>query len=315
MTAQTSVAERFEVKVYSDGISEFFTLCHILSPTMEDLILHNEGPLGRAFVDLVYTDLDYIFSTLNFSSADSLSVGIDTIFECGGMMVPLLANLLDIRDRLSAGLPIDVSEVETQRNMLFHLQQRLTYLISDFLVDNPSQDLLLDYLLLTQEYMKDPYIPLTFGNVGLAIATANTGASFSTLTMTSLDLGECYNFLMYHMLRHGRQYRICKHCNRLFSVRPQSKIEYCDRPIGEGDKRCIDVGASRRYEKKNADIPAMREYQRSYKAHNARIRYGRMTREEFGQWAESAREKRDQCLAGTLSLEDFVAWLDSDKIK
>ncbi len=59
--------------------------------------------------------------------------------------------------------------------------------------------------------------------------------------------------------------------------------------------------------------PATREFTRSYKAHNARIRYGLMTREEFDKWAAEAREKRDACVAGKLSLEDFVAWLDSDK--
>ena len=38
-----------------------------------------------------------------------------------------------------------------------------------------------------------------------------------------------------------------------------------------------------------------------------------MTREEFDRWAAEARAKRDACVAGKLPLEDFVAWLDSDK--
>ena len=38
-----------------------------------------------------------------------------------------------------------------------------------------------------------------------------------------------------------------------------------------------------------------------------------MTREDFDKWAAEAREKRDACVAGKLALEDFVAWLDSDK--
>jgi hypothetical protein len=39
-----------------------------------------------------------------------------------------------------------------------------------------------------------------------------------------------------------------------------------------------------------------------------------MTKEEFAVWSAEAREKRDLCLAGKLSLEEFVAWLDSDKM-
>ena len=59
--------------------------------------------------------------------------------------------------------------------------------------------------------------------------------------------------------------------------------------------------------------PATREFTRSYKAHNARERYGTMTKAEFTAWSKDARAKRADCVAGKLSLEDFVAWLDSDK--
>jgi hypothetical protein len=40
-----------------------------------------------------------------------------------------------------------------------------------------------------------------------------------------------------------------------------------------------------------------------------------MTREEFNAWAEAARQKRDQCLSGEITLEELVAWLDRDKQK
>ena len=46
---------------------------------------------------------------------------------------------------------------------------------------------------------------------------------------------------------------------------------------------------------------------------NARVRYGTMTKAEFTAWSKDARAKRADCVAGKLSLEDFVAWLDSDK--
>lgn len=59
--------------------------------------------------------------------------------------------------------------------------------------------------------------------------------------------------------------------------------------------------------------PATREFTRSCKAHNARVRYGTMTKAEFTAWSKEARAKRADCVAGKLSLEDFVAWLDSDK--
>ena len=38
-----------------------------------------------------------------------------------------------------------------------------------------------------------------------------------------------------------------------------------------------------------------------------------MSREEFTAWSVEARAKRDACCAGQLPLDDFVAWLNSDK--
>ena len=59
--------------------------------------------------------------------------------------------------------------------------------------------------------------------------------------------------------------------------------------------------------------PATKEFTRSYKAHNARVRYGTMTKAEFTAWSKEARKKRELWTGGKLSLEDVVAWLDSDK--
>lgn len=44
-----------------------------------------------------------------------------------------------------------------------------------------------------------------------------------------------------------------------------------------------------------------------------RVRYGTMTKAEFTAWSKEARAKRADCIAGKLPLEEFVAWLDSDR--
>ena len=93
-----------------------------------------------------------------------------------------------------------------------------------------------------------------------------------------------------------------------------TRLEFCDRLIDGSTKTCKEMGSLRLYEKRKLEELAIKEYKRSYKAHNARIRYGIMTKDEFSQWSKEAREKRDLCVAGKLSLEEFVAWLDQDKI-
>ena len=95
----------------------------------------------------------------------------------------------------------------------------------------------------------------------------------------------------------------------------QTISEYCDRLIEGSTKTCKQMGYVRLYDKQAQDDPVIREYKRSYKAHNARVRRGQMSREEFNAWAEEARRQRELALALQLTLEEFKAWLDRDKQK
>ena len=111
------------------------------------------------------------------------------------------------------------------------------------------------------------------------------------------------------------RFRKCKYCGKYFGVVSKHNPDYCDRLVGATNKTCKEIGPLRLYEKRKLDDPAIRVYKRSYKAHNARVRYGLMTKEEFSRWSEEAREKRDLCVSGELPLQDFVEWLYQDKVK
>ena len=136
---------------------------------------------------------------------------------------------------------------------------------------------------------------------------------FHTEAFLTETLDDLPAFLLARYARENLRYRKCKFCGRYFGVVRNYKSEYCDRLIDGSTKTCKDSGALRLYEKRKLENPAVKEYKRSYKAHNARIRYGLMTREEFQAWSKEARQNRDRCVAGELSLEEFVAWLDSDR--
>ena len=124
---------------------------------------------------------------------------------------------------------------------------------------------------------------------------------------------DLYNYLKAYCLRLSLAIHKCKNCGRYFVVTGNITQDYCTRLMEGSEKTCRQMGAVVQYQSRQMKNPAAREFTRSYKAHNARIRYGLMTREEFDKWAAEAREKRDACVAGKLPLEDFVAWLDSDK--
>ena len=124
---------------------------------------------------------------------------------------------------------------------------------------------------------------------------------------------DLYNYLKAYCLRLPLAIHKCKNCGRYFVVTGNITQDYCMRWMEGSEKTCRQMGAVVQYQSRQMKNPATREFTRSYKAHNARVRYGTMAKAEFTAWSKTAREKRDACVAGKLSLEDFVAWLDSDK--
>ena len=109
-------------------------------------------------------------------------------------------------------------------------------------------------------------------------------------------------------MRRAIRFKRCQLCGRLFAATDGDRTEYCSREYEKG-KTCRDVGAARVYQKKLLGNPITRAYNRAYKTHNARIRYGTMTREEFNAWTAEAKKHRDACQNGEISLEAFEAWL------
>lgn len=123
------------------------------------------------------------------------------------------------------------------------------------------------------------------------------------------SLQDLYHFIIAGYLKQGVCFKVCKNCGRYFAVTGSMNAEYCDRKIEGSQKTCRQMGAVRVYQQKQMKDPILRLYNRAYKTHNARIRYGRMTREEFLEWSIRARALRDKCMEGKISLEDFEIWL------
>lgn len=118
-------------------------------------------------------------------------------------------------------------------------------------------------------------------------------------------------FLIRGYIQASMRYKSCKFCHKLFGVTSGRPL-YCSRRLDASIKTCKEAGSLRLYEQKMMEDPALREYKKSYKTHNARIRRGQMTREEFDAWAEEARAKRDLYVAGKLFDTDFITWLNQD---
>jgi hypothetical protein len=105
----------------------------------------------------------------------------------------------------------------------------------------------------------------------------------------------------------------CKNCGRFFLPLRRADAEYCDRLFEDTGRKCREIGATLRYEKKVAENPILEAHKRAYRRLHSRVRHKTMTQEAFRQWSEESIVKRDACLAGTLPFEDFFAWLEQGK--
>jgi hypothetical protein len=133
--------------------------------------------------------------------------------------------------------------------------------------------------------------------------------------MTVLPTGwALMRFELMKMISLGVPIRKCAYCERYFILDGRSDIEYCSRPLADQPgKTCQDVGALNKYMDKVHADPIRKEFHRAYKRNHSRVRVGTMTQAEFLEWSDEARKKRDQCIAGVLSKDKFIQWVNNDR--
>ena len=102
-------------------------------------------------------------------------------------------------------------------------------------------------------------------------------------------------------------------CGRYFVVSGHGGAEYCDRSFN-GGRTCKETGAVRVWTIKHNEDELFREYRREYKKRFARIRTGRVTKEQFYAWSEQAREKKEACETGKLPRVEFIEWLKEEDV-
>ena len=116
------------------------------------------------------------------------------------------------------------------------------------------------------------------------------------------------DFMVRECVKREIRFRVCKNCNRYFPLTGYANAEYCDRVFDDQGHTCKEMGALKVWQKK-AKKPAYELYSKEYKKRFARIKYGKVTKEDFYKWAEEARTHRDRCMAEELSFEEFQEWI------
>ena len=113
------------------------------------------------------------------------------------------------------------------------------------------------------------------------------------------------------MLEQDIRFRKCKRCGKYFIMKGNYNTNYCDR-IAEGETRnCQDIMALENYKKKMADNAAIKIYNKYYKRYSARVKAHTILEDDFKKWKYEAMTKRNECMDGKLTEEDFINWMDS----
>jgi len=113
------------------------------------------------------------------------------------------------------------------------------------------------------------------------------------------------DFLLRIVIRQELTFKTCRNCGKYFSNTVHGNSEYCNRLFKDTNKTCKEIGSVKVYQAKLEENPEYKIYSRAYKSHFARIKYKRMTKEEFKVWAEQAREMRDKVTRGELDLTSY----------
>ena len=128
-------------------------------------------------------------------------------------------------------------------------------------------------------------------------------------------IDDLFRFEFIKMIEHDIFIKKCKNCERFFIPKRRVDAEYCERIYGDSQRKCSEIGATLRYERKVAENPILEAYSKAYKRFNSRTRAKKMTQTEFLNWSEQARKLRDECVAGVLPFEEFAAWLEQGRVR
>lgn len=145
-----------------------------------------------------------------------------------------------------------------------------------------------------------------FQPVAVDFMQVDTQTYVEVLNPTSIR--DILDFFLREFMRREIAFKNCKSCGKYFPA-SHGNTEYCNRQYKDTGKTCREIGSVKAYQKKAENTPEIKAYNKAYKTHYARIKYGKITKEEFKEWAELARQRRDEVTKGDMSLDFYIEWL------
>lgn len=127
---------------------------------------------------------------------------------------------------------------------------------------------------------------------------------------TAVDI---WSYLLPEYYGAGVIFRRCENCGKCFVTTGVGNPKYCDRTVAGTNKTCKQLVAKEKAHIKNTTNPINILFNRTYKTMYSRVSAGALEKEKFQLWANAARQVRDQCEEGIMTIDDFGDWLEHSR--
>ncbi len=117
------------------------------------------------------------------------------------------------------------------------------------------------------------------------------------------------DYFLRECVQREQRMRVCKNCGLYFAVKGSGTAEYCDVTTDEKGRVCKEIGAFVHWSQSKENDEIFKVYRREYKKRFAWTKTGKITPATLYAWGERAREKKAECEAGKISLEEYQEWL------
>ena len=219
----------------------------------------------------------------------------------------------DILDEVKAGDMHDLVDAYTKKR-ISHIAANMDHeqrIMKDILYRVLDTDLSKKT---TQERMKD-YVEYCNSRYEYLIEFKELATQFEqtphgfAVVLHPKTVFDVVDFALRLCIQRGERMRVCKNCGRYFAIEKSLKAEYCAIFPDEKGRSCRDTGAITAWTKKRENDDVYKNFRREYKKRFARIKAKTLLPDEFYRWSEQARQKKEQCDDGTITPEEFAAWL------
>nr|WP_317358033.1 DUF6076 domain-containing protein [uncultured Tyzzerella sp.] len=234
-------------------------------------------------------------------------------------------NTSELRQGILNILDEMIEEIENIKNNLI---SEIQFLTKDFENLSPMEKLyLIDYdrkLVGKSPYYTEKYFTSNFEPSKIYIKKCkNKDELINQFNSKNVEIVEMFilndshdliRFELIQMVKNNIKINKCKLCGNYFIPLGRTDTLYCDR-IFTGGKSCKQLGARIKYKEKSKLNPIHIQYEKAYRRIYSKQRRKVITKEEFFIWSEKAKNLRDKCINNEISFDEFLIFLNSDKIK